>query len=165
MLILISALLTAGCAAQQGEAPAASAGSYQLSAAFADGGDQLIRVVVTGEKPAAAIELVSPAGQVARAERIERTRISQRQAGQPAISMGVGVFGGSSSGVGTAVGIGVPLGGGGNEQGQSFTRSEADLPVGDMAAYRADWQRWQIRVSFDGPPRQIMTPAPRPPGG
>ncbi|MGH6931677.1 MAG: hypothetical protein ACREEE_04520 [Dongiaceae bacterium] len=160
---MISAVLMAACSQNPGLKPANPANSFQLESGFLAADDHTIEVIVTAEKPAVGIELISPAGLVQPATRIERTRIASGAAGDPEIGFGVGVFGGSNSGVGTAVGIGFPLTIGGEAARRPMVRSRAELSVTDLAAYRSEWRRWRIRVSFDDPLREITTPAPPPP--
>jgi hypothetical protein len=160
MLILISAFLMAGCAENPGTNPRQSGPPFRVVSGFLDGDDRIIEVTVTAEKPVNRIELVSPTGQTYPAERIERSFwTATAPANRP--QFGVGVFGGSSSGVGTAVGIGLPLGG--ETARTTLVDSRASLPISDIAAYRSNWQQWQIRIGLDNPPRQVTTPAPQPP--
>lgn len=160
MLILISAFLMAGCAENQGTNPRQGGPPFRVVSGFFDGDDRTIEVTVTSEKPVNRIELVSPTGQAYPAARIERSFwTSTAPAVRP--QFGVGVFGGSNSGVGTAVGIGLPLGG--DSAPTTLVDSRASLTIVDVAAYRSNWQKWQIRVGLDNPPRQVTTPAPQPP--
>jgi hypothetical protein len=49
------------------------------------------------------------------------------------------------------------------------TVSSADIPLPDPVAYRRDWRKYRIRLTFGTPPgeietREIAAPAPPPPG-
>lgn len=151
----------AACGHNQGASPHHSGGSYQVLSGFFGIDERTIEVTVTAEKPTSGIELIAPDGRIISAGPISHSRWTpEARAGQPAF--GVGVFGGNS-GVGTAVGIGIPIAIGGGAA-RPWTKSTADLQVVDLAAYRADWRLWQIRVTFDDPPRAVIVPAPEPPG-
>jgi hypothetical protein len=109
--------------------------------------------------------LVAPDGTEIAAYRIERDRESSTSRYDDSPSAGVGV-GGGSGGFGVGVGIGIPLGGGS----ESYVRyeTEAKIRLPDMAAYRADWPKWRLRIHLpkdeDGAPaRTIEMAAPPPP--
>ena len=158
---MISALLMAACGQNQGANHNHSGDSYQVLSGFFSDDKHTIEVAVTAEKPANRIELIAPDGRVFPAERVAHRRWTRKNAADDP-GFGVGIFGGNS-GIGTAVGIGIPIAIGGGAARRFWTRSEAELTIVDLAAYRADWRRWRIRVTFDDPQRDVIVPAPAPP--
>ena len=107
--------------------------------------------------------LVAPDGTEFPAFSMERDRETSTQAVQP--SVGTGVSGGSN-GVGVGVGLSIPLGGFDDDTSVDY-RTRAQIRVPDMAAYRASWQQWQLRIhqpmeDIYGE-RTLVLPAPEPP--
>ena len=101
------------------------------------------------------------------AERIDRNRLSYSggPAGWPRI--GVGIAGGSSSGVSTGFGIGFPLFPQTTEAAGSINESRFSFAIPDIAAYNTNWQRWKIHVDLsDGVNSRSFEslPPPPPPG-
>ncbi len=167
ILMLLSAFLMAACADQRGaDAPAGTADNPVVTT-FSTSEPDTLDVQVTDREPVTRVELAAPDGQVFTAHQIDRERLSRRGGsyGQP--SMGVGVGGGSGGfGVGTGVGFGFPLGGGDyGAPRDPRVASTAKIRVPDMAAYRARWQQWKVRVTLGegGSKRVIEVGAPPPP--
>jgi hypothetical protein len=106
--------------------------------------------------------LVAPDGTEIPAFQMERDRESNTQAVQP--SLGTGVSGGSN-GVGVGIGLSFPLGN--YDDTRIDYRTEAQIRVPDMAAYRASWQQWQLRIRQPMEDiyneRTLTLPAPEPP--
>jgi len=138
------------------------------SAAFAAGEEDVVEVRVVDRLPLESAELVAPDGRVHPAREIERDRIVEERP-RPRPGFGVGVFGGSRGHVGTGVGIGFPIGGFDTGPGETRYESRARIPVDDMAAYRAGWPGWKVRLTVGiqeaGNIRAMEIPAPRPPDG
>jgi hypothetical protein len=116
-------------------------------------------------------ELVGPAGDVVAAAPGELE--PQMPAGYPyGPSVGVGIFGGSGGGGtvrGGGVGVGVPIGGGGygTVPEGDLVRSRANVLVRDMDAYRRQWERSTVRLTFNnaaGHSTVAEIPAPAPGG-
>ena len=82
-------------------------------------------------------------------------------------NFGVGVSGGSSSGVQPSFGIGFPIfGGAPNSPQRDEVRTKALIKVPDMTAYRADWQHTIVRIYLGEKsvsPRKMEMAAPSPP--
>jgi hypothetical protein len=154
----------AACASDQKSNAGADAQS-DYAASFAPEASDLLLVEVRDEDPVRAARLVAPDGSATEAHAIdtERTRGSGGGGGVYP-SIGVGVGGGSNSGVATGVGIGFPIFGGGGGGGRPEYRSTARIHVPDMAAYRANWQKYELRVTVgEGTDQhQIVIPAPEP---
>ena len=107
--------------------------------------------------------LVAPDGTEFPAFSMERDRETSTQSVQP--SVGTGVSGGSN-GVGVGVGLSIPLGGFDDDTSVDYP-TRAQIRVPDMAAYRASWQQWQLRIhqpmeDIYGE-RTLVLPAPEPP--
>lgn len=126
----------------------------------------VILVIVDDPLPVKSARLIDPNGAVTEAFAIDRDRQSYSGGSHVQPNVGVGVVGGSSSGVSTGIGIGIPLfssdGGGAVRR---MTESRVRIRIPDAAAYRRDWQRYAIAVELDdGVNRrsfQMVPPAPR----
>ena len=80
--------------------------------------------------------------------------------------VGVGVTGGSSSRIGTGIGIGFPLFGSGGGDGvtTTVTASRVLIRVPDLTAYGATWQSSKLHIELDdGVTRRVMELLPPPP--
>ncbi len=158
---LLALLVLAACSGDRDEGI-----SNPVTARFIPGGADAsrIEVAVTDRQAVETAELVAPDGAVTSAHQIERDRIVA--GGGPGPSVGVGVFGGSSGDIGTSIGIGIPIFGD-YDTGDPAIDSRAVIRVPDLAAYRAGWQHYRVRLHL-GPPeneRVMEIPAPRPPEG
>lgn len=153
-----------------GASPAPPTGGirFPVTARFVEGRPDLIEVSIRDAQPTDRVELVAPDGTVTAAYQLDRERVATTEAAPSGFNFGVGVTGGSSSGVQPSVGIGFPIfGRTPTAQPREEVRSVARIKVADMAAYRADWQRWIVRILFGtkGPsPRKMEMAAPAPPG-
>ena len=159
--LLGAALLLAACAGDDRPAPIASPVAARFVADMAD----VIEVEISDRQPVDQVELLAPDGRVIPAYQILRETAVEAGVGlRP--SIGVGVSGGSSSRVGVGVGIGFPIGGFERPADAPRVRSLARLRVPDMAAYRAAWPHWVLRIRLGTPEaglRFMEIPAPRPP--
>lgn len=172
ILMLISAFLIAACSGQQAADSPAGTPENPVVTSFSTSEKDTLDVQVTDREPVTQAELTTTDGQVFPAHQIERERLNRSSGGsygQPSMGVGVGVGGGSGGvGVGTGVGFGFPLGGG-SYDGPRGPRvaSTARIRVPDMAAYRAHWQQWTVRVTLgDGGSRRVIeVGAPPPPTG
>lgn len=161
--LVLLALLWA-CADEAGRGGSQGAISRPVSATFAAGLPDVIEVRVADPEPVEQAELRAPDGRVYPAFQIDRDRVVQEGGGYSPFGVGVGVFGGSSSGVGTSFGVGLPLGGVGGAPREPQVASLARIRVDDMAAYRVDWPAWKVRLRLgEVNPRFMELPAPRPP--
>lgn len=158
-------LLLAGCAAAPPARPAPPAGIMSATApapAGALGGKPggepgggtagatagTVEVVLDDVPPGRAIDavaLIDPAGGRHPASALVETR---RESGsvRPAPSIGIGVTGGSSSGINPAVGLSLSLFGGRAGEGRSQRRVIARVPLGADAP-GTDFTGWRIAVS------------------
>lgn len=154
----------AACAAERGAEDAAS----PVAAYFSEQAVDVIEVRVADRQPVDKVELFAPDGRIFLAHRIDREKEAAGGGARPSFGLGVGVFGGSSTRVGTSIGLGFPLGGIEQPYREPGYTSLAAVRVSDMAAYRADWQRWVLRIRLGTPEtsfRFMEIPAPRPPEG
>jgi hypothetical protein len=142
--------------------------SSPVAARFADEAASApeIEITATDRQPVETAELIAPDGTAIPAHQIDRSKtVEETRGGDP--SVGVGVFGGSSGHIGTSVGIGFPLFGDGSSR-DPVIDSRALIRIPDMAAYRAGWQQYRLRLRFGAAPeneRVMEIPAPRPPEG
>jgi hypothetical protein len=107
-----------------------------------------IDVTVRDPLPVSAATLIDPQGNRIAANRIDHDRLaySGDSIGWPRI--GVGVVGGSNSGVSTGFGIGLPLLPQTTEAAGSINESRFNFAIPDVAAYAAGWQHWKIHVDL-----------------
>lgn len=123
-----------------------------------------INVTIRDPLPVSTAILIDAQGNQLIATRIDHDRLAYggRGAGWPRI--GVGVMGGSNSGVSTGVGIGFPLLPQTTEAAGSIYESHFSFLLPDQAAYASSWQRWKIHVDLsDGVNRrsfETLPPAP-----
>jgi hypothetical protein len=151
----------AGCTEESAPPPAARPA---YSVAFAEGSADLIEVRLDDRQPIETAELLAADGTAIAAGKIssDRTTTSTEDSG---LGIGVAVEGGSS-GVHTDIGLGVPLFGTRQPSPIESFQSRALVRVPDMAAYRAGWQHWVLRLllgSRTGTERQVELRAPSPP--
>src|SRR5262249_6383563 len=170
ILILFSAILTAACTSQPGSPGGVAGATNPVVSSFSTSEQDTLEIQVTDPQPVTAVELAAPDGRVFLADAIDRTRVIQGGDGQGSgreVGVGVGVGRGGHSGVGAGVGIGFPLviGGASEPPRPPLVRSVARVRVGDMPAYRAQWQQWKLRVHLgEGPDEHVLEePAPMPP--
>lgn len=160
--ILAALLILAGCTG------GGDGVTRPVSATFVESEDPTaaeIEVTVADRLPLETAELVAPDGSAIAAHRIDRSKVVERHEPEP--SVGVGVFAGSRGRVGTSVGINVPVGRSGAPY-DPVIESRARLRVPDMAAYRAGWPEYRVRLQLgtsDVNRRTMEIPAPRPPEG
>ncbi|WP_133611538.1 hypothetical protein [Dongia mobilis] len=124
----------------------------------------IITVTVTDPLPARSARLIAPDGAVTEAASIETERYTAHEDNSMRPRIGASVVGGSGGGVSTGIGIGFPLFGSDDSRTWRETQSRITIRLPDMAAYRADWQRYAIAVDLDdGVNRrsfQMLPPAP-----
>ncbi|HVI90317.1 MAG TPA: hypothetical protein VM659_18575 [Dongiaceae bacterium] len=130
----------------------------------ADMPDHIV-VSVNDPLPVSAASLVDPQGRVITAARIDHSRVSYKGGGSGWPRIGFGLSGGSSSGVSTGFGIGIPLFPQTSEAAGSVNESSFSFTIPDIAAYNGSWQRWKIHVDLsDGVnTRSFETLPPAPP--
>lgn len=159
--VLLALMILAGCSAGGGAIV-----SRPVSAEFAKAAPDAIEVEVKDRQPVETAELVAPDGSATPAYQIDRSKVVESYAPEPAF--GVGVFGGSSGHIGTSVGINIPIGRSDTAPYEPVIESRALIRVPDMAAYRSNWQNWKIRIELgtsETNERVMEIPAPRPPEG
>ena len=117
--------------------------------------DAVIEVSVVGPALATAT-LIDGEGKAIQAGSI----VVEREGSAASPDIGVGVGGGSRSGVSTGVFIGIPILTGRTER----VTSRARVPVGEVAGYREAWRAHSLRLTFGDPSqtRPIDVPAPEP---
>lgn len=145
-------------------APAASDSLPQYAGAVATVANDLITVTVNDPLPARAARLIAPDGGITQASAIDTTRDIAHEDSGFGPRLGVGVAGGSSSGVSTGFGIGFPLFGDGNSKTYATTESRISFRLKDVADYRRNWQRYAIAIDLDDGVNkrtfQMLPPAP-----
>ena len=138
-----------------------------VTARFLSDRPSTIDVSIQDTQAADRVQLVMPDGTTTDAYQLDREFIHATDTGSTGISMGVGVSGGSSSGVQPSVGFGFPLFGGTPRSSQrDEVHSKALILVPDMAAYRANWQHTILRIYLGEKtvsPRKMEMAAPSPP--
>jgi hypothetical protein len=126
-----------------------------------------IEVSIRDAQAADRVQLVAPDGSLADAFQFDRETIHAQDTGSSGFNFGVGVSGGSSSGVQPSFGIGFPLfGGAPNSPQRDEVQTKALIQVPDMAAYRANWQHTVVRIYLGEKsvsPRKMEMAAPAPP--
>lgn len=126
-----------------------------------------IEVSIRDAQPADRVQLAAPDGTVVDAYQLDREFLHATDTGSSGVSLGVGVAGGSSSGVQPSFGIGFPLfGGAPNSPQRDEVHTKALIRVPDMAAYRANWRHMVVRMYMGEKsvtPRKMEMAAPAPP--
>lgn len=153
------------------DSPKPSAIDDSVSSAISAEDANVIVVNISDPLPVKSARLIDPAGIATDAFAIDTSRNTyfERRSGSYGPNVGVGIGGGSNGGVSTGIGIGIPLFGSGSSSGSSTTHLVTDsrirVRVNDMAAYRANWQRYKLAVDLDNGVRrrsfEMTPPAPR----
>jgi hypothetical protein len=177
-----AALALAACGGPRTTTGSGSAAGTPILASFAPNSTNVVQVSVQDRRPVDQVELIAPDGRVYLAQTVTRDQVvetydrygytrgyppgySEYPYG-PRAGVGVGVFGGSSGGFGTSIGLGFPLGGRSTVEREIGYKSVARIPIDDMAYYGATWQQWKTRIRFaepEGGARFIEIEAPPPP--
>ena len=173
ILIMISALLTASCTGNSGPRTYEAAPANPVVTSFSGSEQDTVKVQVTDPQPVTRVELAAPDGRVYLAHQIDRERLTRQGGGyygQPTVGVGGGSggWGGGGVGVGLGFGFGFPLGDAREpDDGPGGVASMALVHVPDMAAYRAQWQQWKVRIYLgEGTgERMIEVAAPQPAAG
>ena len=165
VIACLALVALAACASDRDRA-AAEAPKPDYLATFAPEAADLLLIEVRDEDPVRAARLVAPGGAATEAHAIDTERRSRGGGGGGFYpSVGVGVGGGSNSGVSTGVGIGFPIFGGGGGRAREEFQSVARIRLPDVAAYRANWQKYEVRVTLGegADEHEVVIPAPEPP--
>ena len=168
-LLLLFPLLLMGACEGGGGAPQPALPIADVRASFPRGAvaDQ-IQIDAVDSLPLRAAELVAPDGAAAPASSIDVVRNPASHAGQRAAEAG---WNDAVSGNYAAVALTMP-----DVEANAALRtqtrllttlSSATIPLPDPVAYRRDWTRYRIRLSFGTPPgavetREIAAPEPPP---
>jgi hypothetical protein len=175
ILIMISAFLMASCTGNSSSHTHAAPAANPVVTSFSESEQDTVKVQVTDPQPVTRVELAAPDGRVFLADRIDRERLTRQGGGyygQPTV--GVGIGGGSGGccwndgGVGVGFGFGFPLGDAREpDYGPGGVASTALVHLPDMAAYRAQWQQWRVRIYFGegAGERMVEVAAPQPTAG
>ena len=164
VIACLALVALAACASDKDHA-AAEPPKPDYLASFAPEAADLLLIEVRDEDPVLAARLVAPDGTAVEAHAIDSERHATGGGGGGFYpSVGVGVGGGSNSGVSTGVGIGFPIFGGGGGGGRLEYESVARIRIPDLAAYRANWQKYEIRAMLGegGSGHEVVIPAPEP---
>ena len=164
-VIACLALVALAACASDRERAAAEAPKPDYLATFAPEAADLLLVEVRDEDPVRSARLVAPGGAAIEAHAIDTNRTRGAGGGGFYPSVGVGVGTGSNSGVSTGVGIGFPIFGGGGGSRRTEYESVARIRIPDLAAYRANWQNYELRVTLGegAEEHEVVIPAPEPP--
>lgn len=123
-----------------------------------------IDITVRDPLPVSAARLIDPQGHEIAAPRIDHQRLSYKGSGFGWPRIGVGIMGGSNSGVSTGFGIGLPLFPQTTEAAGSVNESRFSFTIPDTVAYAAGWQHWKIHIDLsDGVNTrsfEMLPPAP-----
>ena len=162
---VIACLALAALAACASDAGRDGAENTSYQAAFAPEEPDLVVAEVTDDEPVTAARLVMPDGTSFEAHSIDTDRRSGGASSGIYPSVGVGVSGGSSSNIATGIGIGFPIFGSSGPTPPPEYRSTARIRVTDMTAYRAQWQKSELRLTLGegAAEHQVAIPAPEPP--
>jgi hypothetical protein len=107
----------------------------------------LVEVRYEGERSPSTITLIAPDGTRTEARDVERT--SEIPIGKDSFpDIHVGVDGGSSSGVQTGIGIGIPIFGPETETLPPKTVTIARFLPPDIAHYRTNWHEYRVELLF-----------------
>jgi hypothetical protein len=165
--LLLAAAMAIGLAACAEESPAPAPPSRPaFTAGFLAGSPDMVEVTLEDRQPIEKAELLAPDGTRLAADRISSDRTVTRM-DQDGLGIGIAAEGGSSDSVDTDVGVSLPLFGTAQPSPAEAYDSRALIRVPDMAAYRASWPRWTLRLLLGSPTgteRKVELPAPRPPG-
>ena len=148
------------CSSNRAESAKAS---YETS--FSSDTPDVLLIQVDDDQPVTGARLAAPDGTVSEAYSID----TDRQPGSPSPgifpSVGVGVSGGSSSNISTGVGLSFPIFGASGPAPHVHYRSTARIRVPDMAAYRANWQKTEVRITMGegSAVHEVVIVAPKPP--
>ena len=171
LLALLPLLSIAGCAGGGAPAPGPLGPSEELRAGFPKGGvSDTIAIDAIERLPLRAAVLVAPDGTAIAATNVDvadspRFATGQWTAGDP--------WRNALSGGGSAAAltmqhpeVGAALQG---QQQLLANVSTAEIALPDPVAYRRDWRKYRIRLTFGTPPgvvetREIAAPEPPPPG-
>jgi hypothetical protein len=174
LLALTAVLALANCA--QTPSQAGRSASPGITVGFGDPSlpenrdRPTIEVVAVTRLPIWRADLIMPDGNAVPGAVVEVERLDWPSAGyggSAGVGVGVGTWGGSSSGVGGAgVSLGFPVFGGYSPPPQPLTRSRARITPTDMEAYRRDWTNAKLRLVLGGGPdaESVEIPAPTPAG-
>lgn len=161
-LPLLIALALAACGREP--APTPPPGAVAVSASLVgDGAAVEVRVAgLTPGERVADVRLIGPDGRVLRPAG-RRTLRSEAGSGHAGSGVGVGVTGGSSSGINPFVTLSLDLLGGDGGPERRERRVVARIPLPDPAAYRENAADWRIEVDLvdvSGSERTRRLPAP-----
>lgn len=158
-------LALAGCYSGGDSAGPVAARQQSVTGYFSATEHGVIEIDVTDPLPVKNASLIGPDGAAVTAYQIDRDRQVYHGDGAIRPSVGVGVTGGSSSHIGTGIGIGFPLfGSSGSEVTTTVTASRVLIRVPDLAAYQINWQRSKLHIELDdGVTHRVMELLPPPP--
>ncbi len=157
---IAAAGLLAACAAEPPRRPP-PAGIMAVSARLAAPPAQAVEVEVGNIPPGRRVErvvLIDAEGTRHPAPTLVTLRTSEGGL-TSGPRVGIGVSGGSSSGINPSISLGWNVTG--DQTARSGQRIEARIPIPDPAAYRATAPRWRVEVGFtelDGEPRTLTFP-------
>jgi hypothetical protein len=163
--MIFSLGLTSGCGGPAPRRPPPPEGVMQVSARLAPPPAEAVVVKIGNLPPGRRIEevaLLDPNGGRHLAPSLTTVRGTEGGLNSGPF-VGVGVSGGSSSGINPSISLGWNVTGGDPER--ETLRIEATVPIPDPAAYRTDSAHWRVQVVFtelDGERRTLMFPARAP---
>lgn len=163
--LVLSLGFTGGCGGPAPHSPAPPEGVMQVSARLAAPPAEAVMVEIGKLPPGRRIEevaLLDPSGGRHIAPSLTKVRGTEGGLSSGPF-VGVGVSGGSSSGISPSISLGWNVTG--TDPERATQRIEATVPIPDPADYRADSTHWRVEVIFtelDGERRTLMFPARAP---
>ena len=120
-----------------------------------------IEVMVSGRQPPSSVALVGPEGRYPAASVSVMSGPHVLYNPPPSIGIGIGGFGFSSccSGIGSSVGVGVPLGKPTVAEVSDQFVTAASLPV--PTEYAARWPQYHVEIATGDQSRVLAAPSPR----
>lgn len=166
-MLMVLGLVLAGCSGGNsgGDQPQAVPVAIESAPNVPVIDPNIVEVRYDGERSPAIVELIAPDGTRTPARDIDRTaEMPTEEDGFPDVH--VGVEGGSSSGVETGIGIGIPIFGTESEALPPRTVTIARFLPPNMEHYRNNWREYRVELLF-GPGtdefERIELLAPEPP--
>lgn len=149
-LLVVLGLLLAGCSgsgADGDDQPQAVPVAIESAPNVPVTDPNIVEVRYDGERSPAIVELIAPDGTRTPARDIQRTaEIPTEEDGFPEVH--VGIEGGSSSGVETGIGIGIPIFGPETEALPPRTVTIARFLPPNIEHYRNNWQEYRVELLF-----------------
>jgi len=143
-LLLTLLLLPAACAAEQPVQLSSAPPPLETGFLSAD----MVEVTLRDPQPVAIAALIDPAGRSFPAGRISYARESEAPSAGIPPQVELGAAGGSAGLDSAGIGVGFPVFGSAGPPAGTLVVSRFTIRIADMAAYRADWQKWKFHLTL-----------------